>query len=335
MLPTRPATSTCAPVRTSAASSAVPLVQFGRRIGAVEAHGIGIDAQRTQRVALGPSLADQGIDGGLVLDLLHPTSSRPCGRHCATRMRAGCQLGEKPSSHRYFPPVSSAQNRRPASRQIITYTLLLSGHSEIPRRWIPGSRETGANMWRNRVSIVCAAFVLLASVVPIVLTGAVEPAGAAPPTSALPAPVAGVITLTGDCDTTAPLTIPNGVTLNGAGHTITAHDMTPGTPSFDGAVLTNAAVDVDEHRELDDHGQRSHPAPGCAGNVERHVFNGAGGSVTNVTVTGISENSALSSWTGDRGQRNCWSDPHDHRHHRQRLPEERDPGDGDDHERLG
>ena len=44
------------------------------------------------------------------------------------------------------------------------------------------------------------------------------------PTCVLPAPVGGVITLTGDCDTTVPLTIPDGVTLNGAGHTITAHD---------------------------------------------------------------------------------------------------------------
>jgi hypothetical protein len=97
-------------------------------------------------------------------------------------------------------------------------------------------------MWRIRVSIVCAAFVLLATVVPIVLTGGGEAATAAPPTCALPAPVGDVITLTGDCDTTVPLTIPNGVTLNGAGHTITAHDAIPG--SFVGSVLTDAGTSM-------------------------------------------------------------------------------------------
>jgi hypothetical protein len=47
-------------------------------------------------------------------------------------------------------------------------------------------------------------------------------------------------TLTADCDTTAPLTVPNGVTVDGGGHTITAHDITGIHNSFVGAVVTNA-----------------------------------------------------------------------------------------------
>ncbi len=68
-------------------------------------------------------------------------------------------------------------------------------------------------------------FASSAVITPAVLLTDVGVASAAP-TCALPAPVGGVITLTGDCDTTVPLMIPDGVTLNGAGHTITAHDLT-------------------------------------------------------------------------------------------------------------
>ena len=44
--------------------------------------------------------------------------------------------------------------------------------------------------------------------------------------------------LTADCDITVQLTVPDGQTVNGGGHIITAHD--PGGGNFSGAVLTNA-----------------------------------------------------------------------------------------------
>ena len=135
-------------------------------------------------------------------------------------------------------------------------------------------------------------FVSFAALTPAVLTNGVDPAGAAPPTCAFPAPVGGVITLTGDCATTATLTIPNGDTLNGAGHTITAHDVTPGTPSIDGAVLENVAGATSMSIEnLTVMGNFTPGVPGCRGTLNGISFNGAGGSVTNVTVTGISEHS--------------------------------------------
>ena len=43
-----------------------------------------------------------------------------------------------------------------------------------------------------------------------------------------------VFTLSANCDTTVPLTVPDGETLDGALHAITAHD--PAAASFSGAV---------------------------------------------------------------------------------------------------
>ena len=104
-----------------------------------------------------------------------------------------------------------------------------------------------------------------------------------------------VFTLTADCDTTVPLTIPNGDTLNGAGHTITAHDVTPG--SFIGAVLTNAGTSMSiEDLTIMGTGFTSPstipPYFSCTRTTLNGIwFNGAGGSVTNVIVTGINESS--------------------------------------------
>ncbi len=99
-------------------------------------------------------------------------------------------------------------------------------------------------------------------------------------------------TLTADCDTTVPLTIPDGVTLNGAGHTITAHDVTPG--SFNGAVLSNAGTSMNvEDLTIMGTGFTQTQPPGSCGRATLNGiwFNGAGGSVTNVTVKGITESS--------------------------------------------
>ncbi len=135
------------------------------------------------------------------------------------------------------------------------------------------------------------ALLVSAAITPAVLVTGAGVASAAP-TCALPAPVEGVITLTGDCDTTVPLTIPDGITLNGAGHTITAHDVTPG--SFNGAVLSNAGTSMNvENLTIMGTGFTQTQPVGSCGRAALYgiFFNGAGGSVTNVTVTGITEGS--------------------------------------------
>ncbi len=124
----------------------------------------------------------------------------------------------------------------------------------------------------------------------------VEAGPAAAATCALPAPVGGVITLTADCDTTIPLVIPDGVTLDGAGHTITAHDPVGGF--FSGAVVTNAGTSM-IIQNLTIVGSFPTAAPGCGrGILEGIRFNDAGGSVSNVTVDGITEGSGCNPTTG-------------------------------------
>ena len=54
-----------------------------------------------------------------------------------------------------------------------------------------------------------------------------------------------VRTLTGDCTTSSTITVPNGWTLNGAGHTITAYD--PAGGHFRGAVVANAGAVANVH----------------------------------------------------------------------------------------
>ena len=132
---------------------------------------------------------------------------------------------------------------------------------------------------------------LFAAITPVMLVTDVGVAVAAPP-AALPAPVGGVITLAGDCDTTAPLSIPDAVTLNGAGHTITAHDVAPG--SFNGAVVTNAGttMTVENLTIMGTGFTQTNPVGSCGRAALYGIwFNGAGGSVTNVHVTGITEGS--------------------------------------------
>ena len=136
-------------------------------------------------------------------------------------------------------------------------------------------------------------FVSFAAVTPAVLMADVGVASAAP-TCVLPAPVGGVITLTGDCDTTMPLTIPNGATLNGAGFTITAHDVADG--SFNGAVLSNAtgatSMNVENLTIMGTGFTQTQPVGSCGRAALYGIwFNGAGGSVSNVTVTRITEGS--------------------------------------------
>jgi Putative Ig domain len=146
-------------------------------------------------------------------------------------------------------------------------------------------------MVRFRIGLVCLASVVSAGLVPIALTGGgVAGAATDPSIETCAGTLSGsTFTLTANCDATAPLTVPDGLTVNGAEHTITARDTTPG--SFDGGVVTSAGTSMNiENLTIMGTGFTS-SAP-CRGTLNGLFFNGAGGSVTNVTVTGITENSA-------------------------------------------
>ncbi len=74
----------------------------------------------------------------------------------------------------------------------------------------------------------------LVVVMPVAQAGAATDIVAACPTTG----PGTTITLTGNCDTTETLMVPDGATLNGGGFTITAHDPPGGV--FKGAVVMNA-----------------------------------------------------------------------------------------------
>ncbi|WP_035857989.1 DUF7507 domain-containing protein [Kitasatospora cheerisanensis] len=98
------------------------------------------------------------------------------------------------------------------------------------------------------------------------------------------------ITLTGDCTTSDNLTVPDGFTLDGAGHTLTATDRSPADPLL-GAVLANApgaaTMTVQNLTVKGDY------LPRAANDATTNAaffgirFLSASGSVSNVTVTGI------------------------------------------------
>ncbi len=144
-------------------------------------------------------------------------------------------------------------------------------------------------MVRFRIGLACLASVVSAGLLPIALTGGgVAGAATDPSIETCAGTLSGsTFTLTSNCDATAPLTVPDGMTVNGAEHTITAHDTTPG--SFDGGVVTSAGTSMNvENLTIMGTGFTD---PSCArGTLNGLFFNGAGGSVTNVTITGITEN---------------------------------------------
>jgi hypothetical protein len=151
-------------------------------------------------------------------------------------------------------------------------------------------------MSRFRVGLAVVAMIVWGAVVPVVSTAGAGVAAAADPCT-LPAPVGGVITLTASCSTTVPLTIPNGVRLNGAGFTITASDATPG--AFSGAVLSNAGASMNiENLKIVGHFTFS----GACSRAQLYgiLFTNASGTVNNVSVTGITENSGCQVGTAIR-----------------------------------
>lgn len=95
------------------------------------------------------------------------------------------------------------------------------------------------------------------------------------------------MTLNGNCTTDASIIVPNGMTLNGAGYTITAVD--PPGDHFRGGIIRNGGTSADvTNLKLN----TSALANACdAGNdrLRGILFDGAGGSITNNTVQNINQ----------------------------------------------
>ncbi|MEY9842142.1 right-handed parallel beta-helix repeat-containing protein [Streptacidiphilus sp. EB103A] len=102
-------------------------------------------------------------------------------------------------------------------------------------------------------------------------------------------------TLSANCDTTVTLTVPNGLTVIGAGHEITAHDPNPAAgPSglFDGPVVTNAGTTMNL-RNLTVRGT-GFTSFGCNAGATPTVgllYNNASGAITDVKVLDITQHS--------------------------------------------
>jgi uncharacterized repeat protein (TIGR01451 family) len=97
-------------------------------------------------------------------------------------------------------------------------------------------------------------------------------------------------TLTANCTATATISIPDGVTLNGAGHTITAEG------NFTGAVVTNAGA-VMSIQDLTIQGT-NFPSNICSGSLTGVLFTNARGSVSNVTVRGMTRHNGCQEGIG-------------------------------------
>jgi hypothetical protein len=102
-------------------------------------------------------------------------------------------------------------------------------------------------------------------------------------------------TLTADCDTTVPLEVSDGFTVDGDGFTITAHDESA-TVFFVGAVVTNAGASMHvSNLTIEGTG-----FAGCSGILTGIFFVNAGGSVSNVTVAGMTANNGCQRGLGIR-----------------------------------
>jgi hypothetical protein len=145
-------------------------------------------------------------------------------------------------------------------------------------------------MSRSRIGVIAVVLVLGAVVLPIGLPGGIAAAVSPSIETACTGSLSGsTFTLTSDCDTTVQLTVPDGVTVDGGGHIITAHD--PLSGNFGGAVLTN---DPTGHsmsvQNLTIEGTGF--AVACLGQqLIGLFFNDASGSVTGVHVEGITQHS--------------------------------------------
>ena len=93
------------------------------------------------------------------------------------------------------------------------------------------------------------------------------------------------LTLKADCTTNQTLTLHDGWTLDGAGHTITAVD--PSSGSFTGPILTNDHATADQTMNVTDVHLVGDFAAGCSSSLFGIQFNDAAGSFTHSTVANV------------------------------------------------
>lgn len=96
------------------------------------------------------------------------------------------------------------------------------------------------------------------------------------------------MTLTADCTTDRSIIIPNGFTLDGAGHTITAVDPTGG--HFDGGVVQNGGATASVRDLIVTTSGLAEVCDAGADRLRGILFDGASGSITNNVVRGINQN---------------------------------------------
>jgi hypothetical protein len=93
------------------------------------------------------------------------------------------------------------------------------------------------------------------------------------------------MTLNGDCITTASIIVPNGFTLNGAGHTITAMD--PVGDYFKRGVIENGGANADVTNVKITTSSLVDPCDQGSTRLRGILFDGASGSITKSTITNI------------------------------------------------
>jgi hypothetical protein len=158
-------------------------------------------------------------------------------------------------------------------------------------------------MSRFRVGVAFLALVISAGVMPVILAAGGGLANAATLGPCTGTQSGSTFTLTANCTTTAPINIPGTstppiTTISGgpSKFTITADDVTPG--SFSGAVLNSTGTTMNvENLNIVGHFSFG----GCNGRTLYGIlFTNASGTVNNVTVTGITENSGCQVGTAIR-----------------------------------
>jgi hypothetical protein len=131
----------------------------------------------------------------------------------------------------------------------------------------------------KRISLIAA----LLGVVGLALAG-IASAGASPAAACAFTMKNATMTLNADCTTSTTVTVPNGYTLDGKGHTITVVD--PASGAFNGAVVANGGS-VMNVTNLTIEGVSSPAAEDCNRVFNGVAFTAAGGSVNGVTLDGI------------------------------------------------
>lgn len=98
-------------------------------------------------------------------------------------------------------------------------------------------------------------------------------------------------TLQGSCTTDAPIPVPNGMTLNLNGHTITAID--PAGGHFQGGVVQNAGPRANVTNGIIEASGLANVCDAGANRLRGVLFENASGSITNLTVRNINQNQGL------------------------------------------